>query len=59
MSGGKEIVSASDAANEESSLDTRDQLQRGKWARIQDIIWDGPRLEEEKKLVQRLDVFLM
>ena len=59
MSAGKEDLHASDAANEESSLDTREQLQRGKWAKIQEIIWDGPRPEEEKKLVQRLDIFLM
>ncbi|KAE9371716.1 putative allantoate permease [Stipitochalara longipes BDJ] len=59
MSTGKEAVSASDPMAEDSSLDTRYEIQRGKWARIQEIIWDGPRPEEEKKLVQRLDLFLM
>ena len=59
MSSGKDDVRASDDLNEESSLETINQAQRGKWARIQEIIWDGPRSEEEKKLVQRLDIFLM
>ena len=59
MSAGKEAVSASDDLNEESSVETRNQAQRGKWARIQEIIWDGPRPEEERKLVQRLDIFLL
>ncbi|KAN0096657.1 putative allantoate permease [Hyaloscypha variabilis] len=59
MNAGKEIVSSSDVANEDSSLNSGDHVQRGKWERIQEIIWDGPRPEEEKKLVQRLDLFLM
>ena len=59
MSAGKEIVSASDAANEGSSLNSGDEVRRGKWERIQEIIWDGPRSEEEKKLIQRLDLSLM
>lgn len=45
--------------NENPSLNMRDQHRRSKWARIQEIIWDGPRSEAEKRLVQRLDIFLM
>jgi hypothetical protein len=29
------------------------------WVRIQEIVWDGERSEEERKLVQKLDLFLM
>ena len=30
-----------------------------KWTRIKEIIWDGEREAEEKKLVQKLDIHLM
>jgi MFS transporter, ACS family, pantothenate transporter len=59
MNASKKVGSGSDATNEDSSLSMRDQLGRSKWARVQDIVWDGPRTKEEKKLVQRLDIFLM
>jgi hypothetical protein len=29
------------------------------WQRIQEVIWDGERSPEEKKLVQKLDYFIM
>ena len=29
------------------------------WQRIQEVIWDGPRSKEEKRLVRRLDIFLL
>jgi ACS family pantothenate transporter-like MFS transporter len=59
MNSSEEIVSGSDIMNEDDSLDMRDQHRRSKWARIQEIIWDGRRSEAEKRLVQRLDIFLM
>ena len=30
-----------------------------RWQKIQEVIWDGPRSEEERKLVQRLDLFFL
>lgn len=33
--------------------------QKSRWEKIQEVIWDGPRSKEEKKLVQRLDLHLM
>ncbi|KAH8600113.1 retrograde regulation protein 2 [Bisporella sp. PMI_857] len=32
---------------------------KSKWVKIQEVIWDGERTEEERKLVQRLDLFLL
>ncbi|SPO01829.1 uncharacterized protein DNG_04502 [Cephalotrichum gorgonifer] len=29
------------------------------WGRVKVVLWDGPRPEEERKLIQRLDIFLM
>lgn len=33
--------------------------QKSRWEKIQEVIWDGPRSKEEKRLVQRLDLHLM
>ncbi|KAF4814808.1 Pantothenate transporter liz1 [Colletotrichum tropicale] len=30
-----------------------------KWQRVQEVIWDGPRSKVEKRLVQRLDLFVL
>jgi hypothetical protein len=30
-----------------------------RWQKVREVIWDGPRPEEERKLVQRLDLFLL
>ncbi|KAK2769603.1 DszA family Xenobiotic compound monooxygenase [Colletotrichum kahawae] len=30
-----------------------------KWKRLQEVIWDGPRSKDEKRLVQRLDLFVL
>jgi hypothetical protein len=58
MADGKEPASISDVT-EDSSINTTRQSPKGKWEKIQEIIWDGPRLAEEKALVQRLDIFLL
>lgn len=29
------------------------------WVKLQEVIWDGERSEEERKLVQKLDLYLM
>jgi ACS family pantothenate transporter-like MFS transporter len=29
------------------------------WERLQEIMWDGQRSKEEKKLVQKLDLYIM
>jgi ACS family pantothenate transporter-like MFS transporter len=55
MSSGKEVATV----DEDYDLDARIKSPKSKWAKIQEIIWDGPRPEEEKRLVQRLDLFLM
>ncbi|PMD16095.1 retrograde regulation protein 2 [Hyaloscypha hepaticicola] len=59
MNVGKEAISGSDVVNEDFGLCTGNPSKTSKWARIKEIIWDGPRPAEEKKLVQRLDLFLM
>ncbi|KAK1841703.1 pantothenate [Colletotrichum chrysophilum] len=30
-----------------------------RWQRVQEVIWDGPRSKDEKRLVQRLDLFVL
>lgn len=35
------------------------QESKSKWARFQEIIWDGEREPEERRLVQKLDIYLM
>lgn len=32
---------------------------KGRWERIREIIWDGEREPEERRLVQKLDLHLM
>lgn len=32
---------------------------KSKWARFQEVIWDGEREPEERRLVQKLDIYLM
>lgn len=59
MVDGKESLSASDATAEESSIEAAAHTPKGRWERIQEVIWDGPRPTEEKRLVQRLDIFLL
>jgi hypothetical protein len=59
MNAGKEAMRGPDVVNEDSSLDTRDLSMKSKWARVQEIIWDRSRPAEEKRLVQRLNLFLM
>jgi ACS family pantothenate transporter-like MFS transporter len=55
----KEPVGARDVVVEDFSINTTDQSPRSKWDKVQEIIWDGPRPAEEKRLVQRLDIFLL
>lgn len=59
MNVGKEAMSGSDVVNEDFGLGTGNPSKTSKWARVEEIIWDGPRPAEEKKLVQGLDLFLM
>src|SRR4051794_40438910 len=35
------------------------QEQKPRWARFREIIWDGEREPEERRLVQKLDIYLM
>lgn len=34
-------------------------LPKTRWQKIQEVIWDGPRSKEERRLIQRLDLFIM
>jgi ACS family pantothenate transporter-like MFS transporter len=37
----------------------QETAKKSRWARIQEIVWDGERSAEERKLVQRLDIFIL
>lgn len=37
----------------------RSRKEKSKWVRFQEIIWDGEREPEERRLVQKLDIYLM
>ncbi|CUM63882.1 uncharacterized protein PRCAT00001470001 [Priceomyces carsonii] len=32
---------------------------KSRWTRFLEFIWDGPRSKEEKKYIQKLDLFLL
>ncbi|OAL47188.1 retrograde regulation protein 2 [Pyrenochaeta sp. DS3sAY3a] len=50
--------SSSEQAAKEIST-TVEHEPRNRWEKIQTVIWDGIRTPEERKLVQRLDVYLL
>jgi hypothetical protein len=52
-------MSGSDIVNEDFGLGTGNPSKTSKRARMNGIIWNGPRPAREKKLVQSLDIFLM
>ena len=37
----------------------RSRKEKSKWVRFQEIIWDGEREPEERRLVQKLDIYLL
>ncbi|KAF8859964.1 retrograde regulation protein 2 [Acephala macrosclerotiorum] len=39
--------------------DNHISVKKSRWIKIREIIWDGERSPEERKLVQRLDLFIM
>lgn len=39
--------------------DNDTSVKRSRWTKIREVIWDGERSPEERKLVQRLDLFIM
>jgi hypothetical protein len=41
------------------TIEAASERTRSNWEKIQEIIWDGKRAPEEKKLIQRLDIFIM
>lgn len=42
-----------------SVVPIRDTTKRTGWARVREVIWDGEKPEEERKLIQRLDMFIL
>jgi ACS family pantothenate transporter-like MFS transporter len=59
MAEGKELAGATNVVAENPSINITDQSLRSTWDKVQEIIWDGPRPVEEKRLVQWLDIFLL
>jgi MFS transporter, ACS family, pantothenate transporter len=47
------------AVAQEKDVDASPTVAKTRWQKVQEIIWDGPRPKEERKLIQRLDLFLM
>jgi MFS transporter, ACS family, pantothenate transporter len=47
------------AVAQEDNVDAPTAVRKTRWQKVQEIIWDGPRPKEERKLIQRLDWFLM
>jgi hypothetical protein len=37
----------------------RFRKEKSKWVRLQEIVWDGEREPEERRLVQKLDIYLL
>ncbi|KAK0103175.1 hypothetical protein ONS95_014972 [Cadophora gregata] len=35
------------------------QSRKSRWQKLQEVVWDGPRSREERKLIQRVDLFIM
>lgn len=55
----KEPVGVLDVGLEDPALNNTTISPKSRWVKIQEIIWDGPRPEEERILVRRLDLFIM
>jgi hypothetical protein len=43
----------------DTTIEAASERTRSNWEKIQEIIWDGKRAPEEKRLIQRLDIFIM
>jgi hypothetical protein len=44
------------SADPESAVE---EPKQSRWQRVQEVIWDGPRSKEERRLVKRLDIYLL
>jgi hypothetical protein len=43
----------------DTTIEAASERTRSNWEKIQEIIWDGKKAPEEKRLIQRLDIFIM